>query len=475
MTDRADQGEPLWTARQALAATGGQLHGSTDWVCRGVSIDTRTLEPGDLFVALEDVRDGHDFVRAAETAGAAASLVARADTGDGARLQVRDTLKGLRDLGVAARERCAAIRVAVTGSVGKTSVKEALAHVFRAAGPAHWSVKSYNNHWGVPLTLARMPKATQRAVFELGMNHAGEIRDLSGLVQPHVALITRIAPAHLEQLGSIEAIADAKAEIYEGLVADGVAIYPADDPLGDRLARQAKRSCAAFMIDFGTAADAAVRIESFETGLDGSRGVANVLGIRVPFRLAATGAHWAWNAGAIFAAAAGAGLDAREVAEALAEVEAEAGRGQSRSIAMPGGSFTLLDDSYNANPMSMAAAIAALGAARPGQGGRRIAVLGEMLELGPKAGELHAELAQPLKAEGIDQVVTCGALMRHLHDALPESRRAGYAKDASAGLDLVKSMVRPGDVVLIKGSNASGLHRIAAALSDGSAFGLTEA
>ncbi|WP_417485863.1 UDP-N-acetylmuramoyl-tripeptide--D-alanyl-D-alanine ligase [Maricaulis sp.] len=467
---------PLWTSGQAMAATGGMLIGEPGWKVNGISIDTRTLQSGDLFVALQDVRDGHDFVAAAMEKGASACLVERGDTGVEPALMVKDALEGLRALGAAARDRSGAIRVAVTGSVGKTSVKEALAAVFRAAGPAHWSVKSYNNHWGVPLTLARMPRDTERAVFELGMNHAGEIRDLSSLVRPHVALITRIAPAHLEYLGSVEAIADAKSEIFDGLEQDGVAIYPSDDPLAERIARHARHSCAAFLLDFGTSASAAIRIEEFETGLDGSRGVANVLGVRAPFRLAATGAHWAWNAGAIFAAAAGAGLDARDVAEALSDVGAEPGRGRATRIVLPdGGAFTLLDDAYNANPVSMAAAIAALGAAEPGQGGRRIAVLGDMLELGPDENRLHAALAADLAAAGVDAVLACGRRMKHLHDALPKHVRAGYAQDAAGGLEQVKSMVCAGDVVLIKGSNGSGLHRIASFLIDGTALGLTEA
>ena len=468
--------EPLWTARQAMAATGGMLLGDTDWTCSGVSIDSRTLEAGDLFVALTDERDGHDYAAAALEAGAAACLISRGDLGLEPALQVKDTLGALRSLGEAARERSDAIRVAVTGSVGKTSVKEALAAVFRAAGPAHWSVKSYNNHWGVPLTLARMPRETQRAVFELGMNHAGEIRDLSSLVRPQVAMITRIAPAHLENLGTIEAIADAKSEIFEGLETDGVAIYPADDPQAERLARHARHSGAAFMLDFGASSDAAIRIEEFETGLHGSRGIINVLGMRTPFSIKASGMHWAWNIAAIFAACAGAGLDAADVADALAGLEVGAGRGRALTVDHPaGGQFTLLDDAYNANPVSMAAAISALGAARPGEGGRRIAVLGDMLELGPDEAALHAALAEPLAEAGVDRVYTCGSRMRSLHDALPETRRAGYAATADEGLDLIKSAIRPGDVVLVKGSNASGLHRIAAYLADGSALGLTEA
>ncbi|WP_417491216.1 UDP-N-acetylmuramoyl-tripeptide--D-alanyl-D-alanine ligase [Maricaulis sp.] len=467
--------EPLWTAGQAMAATGGMLVGDPGWSCGGLSIDTRTIVPGDLFVALKDVRDGHDFVVDAMARGAAACLVSDASRCPGPALKVKDTLVALRALAAAARDRSGAIRIAVTGSVGKTSVKEALAAVLRTAGPAHWSVKSYNNHWGVPLTLARMPTATERAVFELGMNHAGEIHDLSALVRPQIALITRIAPAHLEHLGTIEAIADAKAEIYDGLEPDGVAIYPADDPLAARLAARARHSSAAFMLDFGRSATAAIRMESFETGLGGSDGVVNVMGVRVPFHLAATGEHWAWNAGAVFAAGAACGLDPRQVAETLGAVDAEPGRGRAVTVALPqGGEFTLLDDAYNANPVSMAAAIASLGAAEPGPGGRRIAVLGDMLELGPRSAELHRALAVPLGEAGVDAVFACGPMMRALHEALPDRLQAGYAPSADEGRDMVASAIRPGDVVLIKGSNGSGLHKIAAVLADGSAFTKTE-
>ena len=468
--------EPLWTAKQALAATGGELVGATDWTCSGISIDTRSICPGDLFVALRDIRDGHEFVPDAMARGAAAALVERSEGLPGSHLKTSDTLDALRAMAAAARDRSDAIRVAVTGSVGKTSVKEAIAAVFRAAGPAHWSVKSYNNHWGVPLTLARMPRETQRAVFEMGMNHAGEIRDLSALVQPHVALITRIGEAHLENLGSIDAIADAKAEIFEGMEADGVAIYPADDPLGERLAWHARNSSAAFLLEFGTAKHAAIRIEEFETGLDGSRGRVNVMGVRVPFQLAASGDHWAWNTAAVFAASAAAGLDARNVAEALSSVDAESGRGRAVKVALPGGGeITLLDDAYNANPVSMRAAMSSLAAAQPAGNGRRIAVLGDMLELGETAPSKHAELCEPLQSANADLVFACGSLMKHLHDALPAAMRAGYAESANDVLEPLKSELRSGDVVLMKGSNGSGLHKIAAVLADGTAFDLTEA
>jgi UDP-N-acetylmuramoyl-tripeptide--D-alanyl-D-alanine ligase len=464
-----------WSAADIETAVGGRLTDGADWTATGVSIDTRTLKPGDLFIALKDIRDGHDFVPDAMARGAAASLVSRTDCGPGPKILVEDVLDGLRQLGVAGRARSSAIRIAVTGSVGKTSVKEAIAAVLRLSGPAHWSVKSYNNHWGVPLTLSRMPEDTRRGVFEMGMNHAGEIRDLSALVRPHVALITRIGPAHLENLGSIENIARAKSEIFEGMETDGAAVLPADDPLSEILYSHAKQSRAAFLLDFGSEKGAAVRILDFESDHEGGRGCVDVMGVVRRFSIGASGAHWGWNAAAVFAACAGAGLEPDLAVEALADVAPEGGRGRAVRIKLPrGGEFTLLDDAYNANPVSMAAAIGALGDHPTGSGGKRIAVLGDILELGPEAARLHAELAGPLDAAGVDAVFTCGSLITALNDALPQGRLAGYWPKAEAGLGRLIDAIEPGDVVLVKGSNASGLHKIAAKLADGSAFAVTE-
>ena len=341
---------PLWTAAEAASATGGRLVGADNWQAQGVSIDTRSLEAGDLFVALADQRDGHDFVPAAEKAGAAASIVSREDAGSGPRLVVPDVLEALQRLGIAARDRCPAVRVGVTGSVGKTSVKEAIAAVFRSGGTAHWSVKSYNNHWGVPLTLARMPRETARGVFEMGMNHAGEIAALATQVRPQVALITRIAPAHLENLGSMEAIADAKAEIFTGLAGDGVAIIPADCEYAPRLAARIGESSAAFMFEFGKARGAAVRILSWEQEATGGRGRLDVLGRVVDIAIPAPGEHQAHNAAAVMAACVTAGIDSAQVADVLAGLEAQAGRGASFTVNLEGGSARIIDDSYNANP-----------------------------------------------------------------------------------------------------------------------------
>lgn len=458
--------EPLWTAREAAAATAGSLDGADDWQASGISIDTRTLKPGDLFVALQDQRDGHDFVPDAMARGAAAALVARTDCGPGAKLVVSDTLEGLRSLGRTARDRCDGVRVAVTGSVGKTSVKEALASVFQAVGRTHASQKSYNNHWGVPLTLALTPKDTERAVYEMGMNHAGEIRELSTLARPHVALITKLAPAHIENLGSMEAIADAKGEIFEGLHKDGVAVFPADDPLTPRLAGKARESAAAFMLEFGWEKGAAVRLLEFETGPAGGKGRISVLGKEIGFAVSAPGDHWAGNSAAIFAAAIASGVDAEATADALSQLQVAAGRGAIRRIPLDGGYFTLIDDSYNANPVSMASGLSILGATEPEEGGRRIAILGEMLELGPDAPAMHRALLEPLQAADVQDVFLSGEGMKALRDELPIGYLAAYADRADELNTAVAGYVNPGDVVFVKGSNASGVHRIAKMLAE---------
>lgn len=466
---------PLWTAPDAALATGGRLVGE-GWTATGVSIDTRTLLPGDLFVALSDARDGHAFAQAAIDKGASAVLVSRADCCDGPRLVVEDTLKALQALGQAARLRSGAVRIGVTGSVGKTSVKEALAAVLRAAGPAHCSVASYNNHWGVPLTLARMPQATRAAVFEMGMNHAGEIAALAAQVRPHVALITKIAPAHLENLGSMEAIAEAKAEIFTGLEVDGVAVIPADDEFAPHLTKAVNASRAAFLIDFGLARGAAVRVLNYTPDGEGGLGEMDVMGRVRSFRLDLPGAHQAVNAAGVVAAAFAAGIDAELALDALAGLSAQAGRGARSDVQLSGGrTVTLIDDSYNANPASMRAAFASLAGRTPPAGARRIAVLGEMLELGPDSPHLHAGLAEPLTDAGISAVIGVGAGMVALLKALPAGVKAVHAPDWAAGKEQLDVLAREGDLVLIKGSNASGVHRIAAALTSARAGAPTQA
>ena len=456
----------IWTAAEAAEATGGRLVGG-DWSASGVCIDTRALAPGDLFVALKDRRDGHDFAPQAMKQGAAAALVSREDACEGPRLVVPDVLGALEKLGLYARKRSDAIRIGVTGSVGKTSVKAAIADALALAGPAHGSVKSYNNHWGVPLTLARMPAKTRHAVFEMGMNHAGEIQGLSAQVKPHVALITAIAPAHLENLGSMDAIADAKAEIFDGLAQDGVAVIPGDSEHAGRLIARAERSRAAFILEFGTRPGAAVRILDYADGPQGGTGRFEVLGRAMDVRVGAPGAHQAMNAAAAMAACVAAGLDPALVAEALAGQRLQAGRGARLEIALEDGVATLIDDSYNANPASMRSAIAGLKTLQPKGRGRRIAVLGEMLELGRDSAAMHAGLAEPLVEAGAELVIGSGEGMRALVEALSGRTEARHAKSAEDALDMLDERLRDGDVVLIKGSNGSGVHKVAASLREG--------
>jgi UDP-N-acetylmuramoyl-tripeptide--D-alanyl-D-alanine ligase len=456
----------LWTADEAQRATGGRLVQGGGWSAGGVSIDTRTLEPGDLFVALKDVRDGHDFLAQAFVSGASAALISDEGKADGLgpALVVGDVLDGLRRLGEAARDRCAAKRVAVTGSVGKTSTKEALAVCLSASGATHRSVKSYNNHWGVPLTLSRMPRESQFAVFEIGMNHRGEILPLARLVKPHAALVTTIAPAHVENLGSLEAVADEKGDIYAGLEPGGSAIIPAEAPHAARLIAAAERN-GANLVRFGRGAECEARLIRFDMDESGSNAEAEILGRMIRYRVGVEGAHWALNSVAALAAADVVGADLDAAAHALEHLRAFDGRGVAQRIEAPFGAFMLVDDAYNANPASMAAAFSTLAARKPGAGGRRIVALGDMLELGPEERAYHAGLAQPLEQAGVDLVFAAGPRMAALMEALPASRRGGYAENADALIPIIANALRSGDIVLVKGSNGSKMSRVVAALA----------
>jgi UDP-N-acetylmuramoyl-tripeptide--D-alanyl-D-alanine ligase len=460
---------PLWTPEAMQAATGGRWVGSPG-PATGVSIDTRTLKPGDLFVALHVARDGHDFVAAAHAAGAAAALVAedRAGSleGQGPLLVVRDTLEGMTALGLAARDRTQARTIGVTGSVGKTGTKEALKTVLTPQGATHASVASYNNHWGVPLTLARMPAETRFGVFEMGMNHAGEIAPLSAMVRPHAALITTVAPVHLENLGSIEAIADEKAAIYSGLRDGGVAIVTRDNDQYERMRRHAETSPAGRIVTFGETAGSDVRLVEVALDAAGSDVVAEVFGRRVRYRIGSPGRHIALNSLGVLAGVEALGGDVDAAAAAMADVRPPAGRGEAIRLAIAGGSVSLYDESYNANPASMRAALDILGRTGPGPGGRRIAVLGDMLELGEEGPAMHAGLAEVVAANGVDLVFTAGPLMQYLWRALPAARRGAHSPQAAGLEDAVIAALRPGDVLTVKGSNGSRTHAIVAALKD---------
>jgi UDP-N-acetylmuramoyl-tripeptide--D-alanyl-D-alanine ligase len=453
---------PLWTAADAVRATGGI--GAADWAASGVSIDSRGLAPGDLFVALRGPNhDGHDFVGAALERGAAAVMVDR-DITDVPRnaplLRVGDTLDGLAALGHFARARSGAKIVAVTGSVGKTGTKEALRLALGAGGRVFASSGSLNNHWGVPLSLARMPPDAAYGVFELGMNHPGEIAGLTRLVRPHIAVVTTVEPAHLGFFRSVEAIADAKAEIFLGLEPDGAAVLNRDNPHFARLADAAEKSGAAEIIGFGIDPHAAIRLVDCVLEPHGSTVTANIRGEALRFRLNVPGRHWVMNALAVLGAAAAAGVDPHRAAAALAAFEGLPGRGRRHQLPWGGGILTLIDESYNASPAAMLAALAVLGAATPGQGGRRVAVLGDMLELGEAADDLHRGLAEPIVAAEVDRVFLVGTAMAALEAALPKPLRGGLWASAEAAVPALLSFLEPGDVVSVKGSYGVRVGRI---------------
>ncbi len=464
--------DPLWTGLGLVAPLRARVSGTVPARVAGISIDTRSLQPGDLYCAITgENSNGHAYVAAAFAAGAAAAVVdeAHADAlrGQGPLYIVADVLESLVALGRAARARMPGQVIAVTGSVGKTSTKEALRLALTPAGTVHASVASYNNHWGVPLTLARMPRTTRFAVCEVGMNHAGEILPLTAMVRPHVAVVTTVAPVHLEFFPSIEAIADAKAEIFSGLEPGGTAIVNRDSPHYDRLAEAARRSPAGSVLSFGAHAGADARLVGFTPFATHSIVAAVVAGQPLTFRLGAPGRHLAENALAVLLAAHCVGADVAVAATALAFFQAPQGRGARATVKLPGGgSFTLIDESYNANPASLRAALALGGILEPGPGGRRIAVLGDMLELGEGAGALHTQAAADVTANGFGRVFAAGPLMRGLADALPDGINTIWRASAAELVPLVLDDVRPGDVVLVKGSNGSRTGLIVGALKE---------
>lgn len=454
----------LWTLKSIADATHGRA--AHDGDVGGISIDTRTLNPGDLFVALKDARDGHDFVANAIEKGATAALVSRDVPGvsDEKLVKVGDTLAALEAMGRARRERVSARIGAVTGSVGKTSTKEALRHLLSLQGRTHASAASYNNLWGVPLSLARMPLDTQFGIFEIGMNHANEITPLTAQVRPHVAIVTMVAAVHLEHFASIEGIADAKGEIFSGLEPGGVAIINGDLPWTERLQGHAKAANAAHVITFGRAQRCDVRMLSLEMHEDGSDVSVDFQGKRIDYRIGAPGEHWALNSLGVLSVIAALGGDHRQAAHDMRTLAALAGRGARQKLKSPRGAFELVDESYNANPTSVAAAIATLGRMSPQPGGRRIAVLGDMLELGPTGPQLHAGLAQPLAEQRIDLVFASGPLMKNLWSAIAEGQRGGYASSSSEIARAVADEVRAGDIVMIKGSYGSKMSVVVEAL-----------
>jgi len=461
--------EALWSEAE-LTATLGAPSGPLGARVEGVSIDTRTLQPGDLFFAVKgEVHDGHDHVARAFEAGAAAAVIAKPRGRDlaahEATFAVDDTLRALERLGRAGRARSRARVVVVTGSVGKTSAKEMLRVALATAGATHASAASYNNHWGVPLTLARLPADAAFAVVEIGMNHAGEITPLVAMARPHVALITTIAPVHIEHLGSIEDIADAKAEIFSGLEPGGAAILNRDAPQFARL-EQAARARGARTLSFGADAQCDARLIGVAEEGGGSRVRARALGREFDFALGAPGVHMAENALGVLLAADALGADLARAAAALAEFAPQKGRGERFTLQSPSGPFTVIDESYNANPASMRAALALLGAARPGARGRRIAVIGDMLELGPRGAEMHVALAEALGENRVDLLFGAGPLTRALFDAAPAPMRAAWAERSRDILGELANGLRGGDVVMVKGSNGSRMGPVVAGLRE---------
>jgi UDP-N-acetylmuramoyl-tripeptide--D-alanyl-D-alanine ligase len=451
----------LWTAAELAAATGGAA--SADFIANGIAFDSREVGPGDLFVALSgEVTDGHRFLPQAFAQGAAGAIVS--ESCDGPHVRVADSFAALEDIARAARARTAARVIGVTGSVGKTSAKEALFACLDRIWPgqAHRSVKSYNNHTGVPLSLARMPAATHAAVLEMGMNHAGELAHLTTLVRPHVAIVTAIAPAHAESFPDEAAIADAKGEIFRGLEPGGIAIIPFDSPHRDRLIAAA-RPYADRIVTFGSGEGANVRaIEAVRIGT-GSFMTVRTGQRELSFTLSQPGAHWVSNALAVLAAVEAVDGDMGLAALALADLGGLAGRGARFHTPVPGGEALVIDESYNANPASMRATLAVL-AAEPG---RHVAVLGDMLEMGDASPDYHRDLAGPVEDARVETAVLVGEAMRPLAETLEGRVNIVHVPDASAALDRLRALLAPGDAVLVKGSNGVGLARVIAGLKGG--------
>lgn len=460
--------KPLWTSAELEQALGAKA--SAAFAATGVSIDSRSVAPGDLFVALAGpAHDGHAFVADAFAKGATGAIVHADGDFSGPVVRVADTLAALSAIGAAGRARAKkTCVVGVTGSVGKTGTKEMLGAILSAQGATHVSQGSHNNHWGVPLTLSRLPRDARFAVQEMGMNHAGELSALTRIARPDVAVITTVGPAHLEYFGTLEAIVAAKCEIFEGLGKGGTAVLNADHPFFGSMETAAIRVGANNVITFGTAEDADLRLIDARVIALRTEVEASIGGKEISYSLPFVGRHWAMNSLAALGAAAGAGADLFQAVETLESIVVPEGRGAITEFPMDGDSLVLIDESYNANPQSMTAAIEALAAvARVRQvynTGRAIAVLGDMRELGPTEKALHAAIADILKSNEIDRLFACGPLMAEAFAAAPEKMRAARFETSDAAIDALLADIRPGDVVMVKGSHGMRMDRIVAAL-----------
>ena len=460
----------LWTAQDAQTATGGTTSG--DWTVSGISIDSRKVTRGDLFIALKGPNfDGHTFAQAALDAGASAVMVddATGITATDKILLVDDTMAALNRLGDAGRARSNAKIVAITGSVGKTGTKEALKYVLSQQGKTHASPASFNNHWGVPISLATLPVDAQYGVLEIGMNHPGEISPLVKMVKPSVAMITTVVGAHTEYFKDEAEIAMAKAEIFDGLDKNGAVILNRDNLHYFALARRAKELGLTDIKSFGT--DAVANYRLFEANIvnDGSAVRARIDGHELEYFIGCPGEHWVVNSLAVLGCVAAIGADVERAARDLADVTPPAGRGETSTVKLPSGNgtFTLIDDAYNANPTSMMAGIKVLAQTKPAEGGRKIAVLGDMRELGDDAVKMHADLHHPLTAMEINRVYCVGPLMAELDKTLPDAINAGHFETADAAIAPIKADLKPGDVVLIKGSLGIYVSKIVSALKSG--------
>ncbi len=460
----------LWTSKDAAKATSGKS--TQEWLATGISIDTRSLEKGDLFIALQGPSlDGHDYITQAKKSGASVCMVHKITEDmpeDMVYLEVKDTMQALIDLGQFARARTKAKIIGVTGSVGKTGTKEMLSIALSPSGKTHVSQKSYNNHWGVPLTLALMPADSEFAVFEMGMNNKGELTELSKQVRPDIALITTIEPVHIGHFKSVDEIADAKAEIFTGMDKDGTAILNIDNPHYQRLQKAAVNSGLTNIISFGEDEEADAILLSCKLASDGSRAKASINGEKYRYKISIPGKHIVMNSLASLAAVNIAGGDLDQAIEAIKNSEPIEGRGNRISIEIEAGEepITIIDESYNASPASMNAALTVLSMVEPKASGRRIAVLGDMLELGAKGADEHEKLANIALHAKTDLLFACGPLMEAMYNKLPELWQGGYAAKSTELSEIIINELKPGDVILVKGSLGSRMAYIVDAIED---------
>lgn len=462
--------DTLWRAQEVQTSCGGKIIGASDWSACGVSINSRSIKPGDMFIAIKGPNhDGHAFVADAFARGAVAAIVSSVpdDMPENANLLVvGDTQKALEDLGQSARYHMNSMMIGVTGTVGKTGTKQMLATVLSGMGKTHASEGGLNNHWGVPLSLASMPKDCDYGIIEMGMNHAGEISQLTRQVKPKIAIITEITPTHTEFLGDIHGVVQAKSEIFEGMGPDGVAILNRDNEFYPDLVAAAKTNGVGKIRSFGEHEKADARLIRYVEASNGTMVTARIFGEDVTYQMAWHGKHIAMNSLSVLLAVSIAGGDVKEAVRTLSEVQPVQGRGDREFLDLGDSSnpVTLINETSNASPASMKAAFRVLAMIDPGRGGRLIAVLGDMLELGKKAVEHHTDLALPLRAANIDLVYTCGSLMKKLHDTLPANQRGGHAKDSEALAQIVPDVLIPGDVVMVKGSRGSKMDTVVEAM-----------